>query len=137
MSWEEIRSKGKGVVGCYGEMWNKVPCVSVGKCGLTFNFVAAEAFGIERGQYMRILFDPDRRVLGFKRCVNDEDLVGSYKVSLSGHGKITKSDTFHIHCDEIGKKCPDCIGHAYRAHLNAGERVIETELSSTNMTFAI
>ena len=141
MAWEKVEKTGRGMTSRRTAQWYEVPCVSLGKTTLVFNEKFRDAFtnGEFRGVY--ILIDKDRRVLGFKIPTKEQIQTesGWYSVSNShkgykNAGKSFASKSFYTSSTKrFAKEFPDCVGHAYRAHLNPEERIIEVSLSPANV----
>lgn len=126
MAWESIVASHGG--SRHGTDWKIVPAVSLSKTNLTFNKPAVETFRIKRGSYVRLLFDPDRRIIGVKIIPTGDSLVGAYKVGADKNGRGNLSIT----CKQLCVRVSDCWQRAFRCHLNPGERIIEIELSPDN-----
>ena len=128
VAWKDLIRRGAHL-GNYGKGWTEFPCLAITKSGLTFNVPALGAYKIEAGRYLAVLYDEERRLLGFKTAETNGDFENACKVTpLSKGAKGVK-----IHATLIAKTFPDCVGHAYRLQLNAGERIIECDLSPGNM----
>jgi len=106
------------------------------KAGFTMNKPFIEAFGIVKGQYVRVAFlaTDKTRKLGIKLVPLDDpkqNIPGNLRVLANNfHGKEDK--TLHVCCSGLTKRLPDCWKRAFRARLNSGERIIEIDLSPNN-----
>lgn len=132
MTWEFYEGSGRFGQRGYGNNWDKYPAIAVNKGGFTVNAMAAETFGMKAGQYVRVAMHSERRAVGFKVVPNGDSLIGAIKIQPNSGGN-KGSKTLKIQCAPIARKIPDCHRRAYRAHLNAGERIIEVDLSPDNM----
>jgi hypothetical protein len=135
MTWETISIKTSGNRGAkYGDEWWTVPAVSVTKGGLTFNQKFQEAFDCHVGSRILIHFDKEGHRLGFKIANGSDELLGSGTLRLSGKSNTgSKGTAISLACKaSLINRIIDCMGYAYRAHLNAGERLIEMSLDPKN-----
>jgi len=130
MAWEQIIRK-QGGQRPYGLMWEQVPCVGVLRAGLSFNVPMQTTFSLREGSYVLIFVDKNNRRIGIKVATTQEEQDIAFKLQgAAGKG----GQTLHISCKPLLTTFADCRGHAYRAHLNAGERVIEVSLCVDNCT---
>jgi hypothetical protein len=125
MAWEVIEAANRG--GVYGAEWKTTPAVSLSSTCVVFNKPAADTFRLRKGQYVRVLFDSSRRIIGLKVVPAGETIEGAYKV---GGEKDCKN--LSITCKTLCNKVQDCWKRAFRCHLNPGERIIEVDLSPDN-----
>ena len=135
MAWESIRlHSGNGRGARYGQEWWDVPAVAINKTGLTFNQKFQECFDCRVGTRIALSFDKEGHRLGFKVANGDAPLPGAGILRLAGKScKGSKGRALLLACKGgLGTRVIDCIGYAYRAHLNAGERVIEVSLDPSN-----
>lgn len=129
MAWKELRKNSFGRSAHRGAQWSSVPCVSVIKNGIGFNQQFLDAFGLIDGSLVLVFIDSEKRMLGLRQATSGEDESFAYKI---GRGQKSKGKTFYMTCGRISRAFPDCVGHAYRAHLNPGERMIVIEMSPDN-----
>lgn len=130
--WEiiEKRNVGRGGASNYGVQWNDVPAVAITKGGLTTNakFVSAYCNG---SSSILVLVKTDPRKLGLKIVPKDQFDPIAFTLSTVKN-RTNTSGARHCTCKMVGKKFPDTVGCAYRAHTSADGKVIEVELSPEN-----
>lgn len=121
----------------YGSDWMRYPCVAVTRQGVTFNNLFLEAFLSDRRSVI-VLIDKERRFIAFKtpgaQDVNDSTVFNVRSHSKSKNSKKGNGSGAALAHKVIPTTFPDLVGMAFRAHLNAGERIIEVDLSPTNRT---
>lgn len=137
MAWEELINRIAYCGLTRGKEWLERPCVRIGKTRLTFNkqFVDVFAKGSLKGLYL--LFDEDRRAIGFKVPSKDqiERDAGWYTVGTDTYVRkspVASCAGYMNGCDRILSRITDCIGKTYRAELNPKDRIIEVVLSPEN-----
>lgn len=128
MAWEEITKRVHGR-SAFGAGWLKYPAVSINSNGLTFNAIFIDAFAVKIGTNLQVLIDKGQRRIGIKVCTDP----GAAHDGLWPAREASKKGTaLYIGCSAVSKAFADARGRAFRAHMNAGERVIEISLSSEN-----
>jgi hypothetical protein len=130
MSWQEHHKESRG--GMRAREWDTVPAASVTKHGMTFNGPFVTAFGLNPGNYIRLMFDLENRKIGIKVIPNGENITQAFKLQFC-KGKSTVSRALHVTCQSLMRRFTDCTGRVYRAHLNPGERIIELALTPENV----
>ena len=128
MAWEKIERRVVGGAMQYGADWARLPAISLGRSGLSLNRAFCDAFGLKRDGAVEMLVDREGRKIGIKVIANGDVNTTFFRLRRSSN----KSRTCSITNKAVPRMFPDCVGRAYRAHLNPGERVIEIELSPEN-----
>ncbi len=106
--------------------WLEVPCVTVGKTGVTFNKKFCEAYGVSHGSRLMIGYDRENFKIGFR---TPRDGEAGHLVVPSGGNKGSIGTSFKLAGKSIANVFPDRIGRTYRATLNPEQRVIEVDLT--------
>jgi len=131
VNWELLeRGQTGGGQGMYGPDWYKLPCVSLNKTGLSLNRPFMDAFHLNHGAQVAVLFDVDSRRIGLKVILPEEDAHGSFPIKGRKDGSHDASSL--IACSGLSRRFPDCHKMAFRAHLDGPGRVIEIDLSPSN-----
>ena len=128
-NWEPIDRKQRGGHGCYGEGWLKYPAVSITRSGITFNVIASDLW-LTAATQIFVLVDKGNRVIGIKAVPRGEEQPDAFAIPIARKGEGTARG---ISIKKIPNIFADCVGHAYRAHMNGKGTVIEVDLSPDNM----
>jgi hypothetical protein len=83
------------------------------------------------GMALQVGKDLEQRKVGFKIVTADEDRAQNYLV-LANKGNKSAKSAMRVGAKWPAKLFPDCVGCAYRAQLNPGQRIIEVLLSPEN-----
>lgn len=130
--WEIVEKKQVGCLSLHGEQWRTIPAVAVNKTGLSMNAPFVSAFA-KHSTAVLILVAKDQRKIGLKFIPHGEFDPTAFKFSAIKSGKKGGSGSRSCHCKIVGERFPDCVGRAYRAHVDASGKVIELELTPENM----
>ncbi len=128
MAWKQVELGGRGRHH-FGPGWGEDAAISLTKQGITFNEVAATAYGLKAGDFVSVFLDVDRRMVGFKRIDGMEGYKIRY-IQKAGGGR--RGRTLHTGCAAAAKAFPDCVGRAFRLELTEGDEIIVAELSPEN-----
>ena len=132
-NWQKV-TKGVTGRGAKPDSWYTVPGISLGKTTIAFNeaFQSAYMNGKKSvGAFM--FFDLESRKIGFKIASPEEIERGDGVFNIALTSKNKKSKSVYLASKKAGDKFPDCLGKQFRCHLNAGERIIEVDLSPDNI----
>ncbi len=129
MEWEPVLKKGAGRGHAHGIGWLKYPCIAIVKAGIRANRPFMDAFGVAEGTRMFLFFDKTNRRIGLKKAINGEDVESAFTF----RNDSSHANSLLMSSVVISKTFPDCQGRAFRAMLNASERVIEVSLCTENI----
>ena len=99
--------------------WQRVPCISITKGGVSFNNMACSEFGLQDG--LTVFFaagdSPPRLAMKFVALTGEEDLTGGYKVQ---YHKNPSGSFCNVSSKEIRKMFGFAVGNVYRLYEDSG-----------------
>lgn len=126
--WELVERYGFGKAASKPKDWVSVPCIYLGKTGVTFNESAVSAYGLGRGDASGAFVMTKADMLGFKTADIEQEGEGCYPFRQNA-GK--RSETRVLGCSKLAKKFPDRVKRHYRLFRNGtGNGVIVADLNA-------
>lgn len=124
MAWEAV-VKCQGGQRNRGEIWEKEPCLAVGKRRIVLNKAAQRAFNIKSGDIFSLFVDKARKMFAFRHC--DPSEGSGYKILISedrgkGHSAV-------INCRVLNDAFPSAMGKTYGLVLNTNDRLVTCDLT--------
>jgi len=134
MAFEIIRKGAGGNNSRNLREWTERPCVGIGKTVLSFNKCFEDMFAGGSLTALYVLFDEERRTVGFKVPSKDQIERDSGWYAVGRNGKKSSHNRVYLNgCPKLLRRIRDCVPNVYRATLNPEGRIIEVRLHPENM----